>query len=470
MNTRFRPMWGLLLAMTLLAAACSGSAVESGEEEPVAPADDAPADDAAVDDAPEETSEEEDPADAATEPADSAATDSPAPSEPAGGDAEPSGTITVGLINPITGPFAALGEDTNAGFELYVEEQGGQLSGYDVVVESEDTGNDAAIATDGVERLLNADADVLVGFVNSGVAYGASEVIRESGVPLIITTAGADNLTQRDAADNIFRVSYTSSQDAMPLGDYACNELGYENVAVVGLDYAFGWEAAGGFSKAFTDAGCTVVQELYAPLGTQDWAPFVQQIDRDADAVWAVIAGSDAIRFARSYSDFGVGLPLLGHGSLTDEQVLAEQAQTAEGAVTTLHYSGVIDSEDNATFVEAFEAASGRSVSQYAEHGYAAAQVIEAALAEIDEVSSDALNQALLNVQIDAPRGPLSFDEFGQAVYTVYVREVAQDEEGNWVNSVIDEIPDVSQFWTYDPEEFMAEEPLADRRGTWATG
>jgi branched-chain amino acid transport system substrate-binding protein len=378
-------------------------------------------------------------------------------------------TVTVGLINPLTGPFTALGEDVNAGFELYLEEQGGTLSGYEVEVIKEDTANDAAVAIEGVNRLLDRGADMLVGFVNSGVTYGASETVQESGVPLIITVAGADNLTQRDAAENVFRVSYTSSQDAMPLGEYACKELGYETVSLVGLDYAFGWEAAGGFAKAYEDAGCEVVQELYAPLGTQDWAPFVQQIDKDADAVWSVIAGSDAIRFLRSYNDFGVTQPLIGHGSLTDEQVLEEQKELAEGVVTSLHYSSVIDNEVNDHFRAAFEERFDRGVSQYSEHGYAAAQVIEAALAKLDgPVTNEALVEAIAEVEVDAPRGPLSFDEFGQAVYTVYVREVGQDEDGRWVNKVVDEFEDVSQFWRYDPEEFMSGEPLAELRGTWA--
>ncbi|WP_052665234.1 ABC transporter substrate-binding protein [Nitriliruptor alkaliphilus] len=425
---------GAAVAASVLLAACSGSAVDSGDEGQAVDAADAATDGSATDGDEDEATQ---------------------------------GSVTVGLINPLTGPFAALGEDTNDGFQLYLDERGGVLSGYEVTVVSEDTANDTAVAIEGVERLLGRGADVLVGFVNSGVTYGASEVVREAGVPLIITTAGADDLTQRDAAENIFRVSYTSSQDSMPLGEYACQELGYETVAMVGLDYAFGWEAAGGFAMAYEDAGCEIVQELYAPLGTQDWAPFVQQIDRSADAVWTVIAGSDAIRFTRAYSDFGVDLPMLGHGSTTDEQVLEEQQQFAEGAVTTLHYSGVLDTEDNVAFREAFEE-EYRSVSQYAEHGYAAAMVIEAALANIDgEVTSEALVDAIAAVEVDAPRGPLAFDEHGQAVYNVYVRETTQDDDGRWVNEVVHTFEDVSQFWTYDPEEFMSGERMADRRGTW---
>ncbi len=436
---KLRRRLGAVLAVSLLAAACSGAAVDDGDiDDPALSADgDGEAGDTGTDtDGAAEASE---------------------------------GTVTVGLINPLTGPFAALGEDVNAGFQMYVDEQGGVLSGYEVEILSEDEANDTAVAIEGVERMLDRGAEVLVGFVNSGVTYGASEVIREAGVPLLITTAGADDLTQRDASDNIYRVSYTSSQDAMPLGEYACNELGYETVAMIGLDYAFGWEAAGGFAMAYEDAGCEIVQELYAPLDTPDWAPFVQQIDRSADAVWAVIAGADAIRFLQSYDDFGVGLPLIGHGSTTDEQILPQQAELAEGVITSLHYAGAHDSEVNERFRAAFEDGYGETVSQYSDNGYVAAMVIEAALEIAGSTDADALNEAINQVEVEGPRGRSTFDEYNQAVYPIYIREVAQDEDGRWVNQVLEIYEDVSQFWNYEPDEFMSGEPLAERRGSWVS-
>jgi len=436
-----RRITGLLAAFVLLLAACDG---------------------AAIDDTGDDTGDDTDAGEQ-----DDTAEDEGAEDDDADGDDAADGTVTVGLINPLTGPFAALGEDVNAGFQMYVDENDGMLGGFEVEILTEDTANDTAAAIEGVERLIDRGADVLVGFVNSGVTYGASEVIRESGVPLLITTAGADNLTQRDAAENIFRVSYTSSQDSMPLGDYACNELGYETMSMIGLDYAFGWEAAGGFAKAYEDAGCEVVQELYAPLDTPDWAPFVQQIDTDADAVWAVIAGADAIRFLQSYDDFGVGLPLIGHGSTTDEQVLGQQAEQADGVITSLHYTGVIESELNTAFRENFEDGYGETVSQYSDNGYTAAMVIQAALDAAGAADSGALVSEIGNVDIEAPRGRTFFDEYGQAVYPVYIRE-AVEQDGRWVNQVLDTYEDVSQFWTYDPDEFMSGEPLAELRGTWA--
>ena len=446
---RIRSSIGSLAALALLLAACDGAAVDDDVD---ADADLDEVEDDADDDADDTDDDDADEGDA----------------DDGDVDEDAGGTVTVGLINPLTGPFAALGEDVNAGFEMYVDENDGQLAGFDVEILSEDTANDTAIAIEGIERMLDQGADVLVGFVNSGVTYGASEVIRDEGVPLVITTAGADDLTQRDASDSIFRISYTSSQDSMPLGDYACNELGYETISMIGLDYAFGWEAAGGFAMAYEDAGCEVIQELYAPLDTPDWAPFVQQIDDEADAVWAVIAGADAIRFLQSYNDFGVDLPLIGHGSTTDEQVLDEQQELAEGVITSLHYTAVIENEYNDAFREAFEAEYGTTVSQYSDNGYTAAMAIEAALEDAGATDRQALIEALGGIELDeAPRGHTSFDEYGQAVYPVYVRE-AVEQDGRWVNQVLDVYEDVSQFWDYDPEEFLSGEPLEERRGTWA--
>lgn len=429
MRTRIRTT-ATLAVFAMAVAACSGSAVE--QQTPAAPA----------------------PAPQASAPAD-------------GGEPEIKGKITVGLINPLTGPFAALGEDVNRGFEMYVDLQGGVLSGYEIEILKEDTANDAAVAIEGIKRMISRGADVLVGFVNSGVAYGVSETILEADVPLIITTAGADDLTQRRSTDIIFRVAYTSSQDSMPLGDYACNALGYKTAVVVGLDYAFGWEAAGGFSKVFGDAGCTVVQELYAPLGTADWAPFVQQIDRSADVVWAVTPGADGIRFLQAYRDFGRTQPLIGHGSTTDEQILGAQGSNADGFISSLHYTTMIDSPANIQHREEFRSRYNASASQYSSNGQTAAMAIEAALALAGTADSAGIAASMYNVRLpDAPRGLTYFDSYGQAVYPVYIRRAVL-KDGEWVNEIVETYDEVSQFWTYAPEQFMSTEPLATLRGTW---
>ncbi len=386
-------------------------------------------------------------------------------SSPAEGD---KGMLTVGLLNPVTGPFAALGEDVNAAFELYVEQNGGTLGGYGIEIVKEDTANDPGIATQKARQLVEqADAGIVVGLVNSGVAYAVAPYMKDAGVPLLITVAGADGLTRTEDG-NIFRVSYTSSQDTMPAGDYVCNELGHKTASIVALDYSFGWEAAGGFARTYEDAGCEVVQELYAPLATQDWAPYVTQIDREADVVFAVTPGSDAVRFFKAAKGFGLETPIFAHGSTTDEQLLPTMGDTAEGVMTSLHYSPLIDSPANQEFVSAWTEATDRPANQYAEDGWAAAQTLEAALSGLEgDATGEAIGGALPEVQIEAPRGPLSFDDYGQAVYDVYFREVVQ-QDGEWVNEVVDSVAGVDQFYDYEPEEYLQFPGYDKLKGTWA--
>ena len=378
------------------------------------------------------------------------------------------GSLTVGLLNPATGPFAALGKDVNAGFKTYLDSKGGVLSGYGVKVVTGDTANDAGKATIKARQLVEQDhAQIVIGLVNSAVAYAVAPYLVKADVPLMVTVAGADRLTRKKGGD-IFRVSYTSSQDTMPAGEYTCKDLGYKTAAIVALDYSFGWEAAGGFARTYEKAGCDVVQEIYAPLATQDWGPYITQINKSADTVYVVAPGTDGIRLLSAYRGFGGKAPIVAHGSTTDEQILKSQADTADGVVTSLHYTPRLDTPVNKKFVEQFTKATDRGTNQYAEDGYTAAMALEGALADLDgKVTSSDLKKALGKVSLEAPRGPLKFDEYGQAIYNVYMRKV-KSIGGAWVNEPIDTIPNVSQFWTYKPDEYLKFPPYEKLKGSWA--
>jgi len=378
------------------------------------------------------------------------------------------GTVTVGLLNPTSGPFAALGRDVNAGFQTYLDSKNGVLSGYGIKVVKEDEANDAGKATTKARQLVEQNkAQVVVGLVNSAVAYAVAPYLEKAKVPLLITVAGADGLT-RTKNGNVFRVSYTSSQDTMPAGEYACKTLGHKTAAVVALDYSFGWEGAGGFARTYEDAGCDVVQEIYAPLATQDWGPYVNQIKKSADTVFVVAPGSDGIRFFKAYRGFGGKAPVIAHGSTTDEQLLRTEADAAKDAITSLHYTPQLDTAVNKKFVKQFKDATDREANQYAEDGYTAAMTLEATLAGLDgKASSATIKKALAGASIKAPRGPMKFDEYGQAVYNVYMRKVVK-KDGGWVNEPIKTFPDTSQFWTYDAEEYLGFPPYEKLKGTWS--
>ena len=127
------------------------------------------------------------------------------------------------------------------------------------------------------------------------------------------------------------------------------------------------------------------------------------------------------------------------------------------GVVTALHYSAALTTPANKKFAAAYEAKYKQIPSYYSEGTYVAGVALKAALeatgGDIENV--DKFLGALRRVDLsDAPRGPLRFDDFGNPVQNVYVRKVER-VNGRLQNSVIHTFPNVSQFWTYKPDEFL---------------
>jgi len=66
-----------------------------------------------------------------------------------------------------------------------------------------------------------------------------------------------------------------------------------------------------------------------------------------------------------------------------------------------------------------------------------------------------AFMNALRNARVEETvRGPVRFDQYGQPIGAVYIRKVER-KGGGLVNMVSKTYPDVSQCWTYEPQEFL---------------
>jgi branched-chain amino acid transport system substrate-binding protein len=94
---------------------------------------------------------------------------------------------------------------------------------------------------------------------------------------------------------------------------------------------------------------------------------------------------------------------------------------------------------------------------------YSAAMWIDQALAKTG-VPKDPLDliNAVKSIELtDAPRGALKIDDHNSTIETVYIRNTVKTEGGGMMNEVIDKIDNVSQFWTFTPEEYMARPPYS---------
>ncbi len=386
---------------------------------------------------------------------------------PAGSMAQ-QGPIRIGAAWPLTGTVAASGKDMLNGFSLFLDEIGHTMGDRKVEFIMEDTAGVPANTLTKVRKLVEHDrVDVMIGGgLLASEGYAIRDYIDRNKVILLIGVVSADDLTQRQRSPYIVRVGWTSSQPSHMFAEYVYSTLNYRKLAMIAADYAFGYEVTGGFQKRYEELGGCIVQKVWSPLDTPDFSPYLSQLHRDVDAVFALEVGVGAVRFMKQYQEFGLKgrLPLIGGGVLTDESLLRSMGDEAIGTITTLHWSAALETPAAKRFVDAYTSRYGTAPSYYAEALYTTGRWLEAAVRRTrgNVENKQALLDAIRNVEIfSAPRGPVRLDKYQNVIQNVYVRRV-EKVGGTLKNVVIFTYPNVSQFGKYDPDKFL-QQPVYSR-------
>jgi len=377
------------------------------------------------------------------------------------------GPIKVGFLVPLSGPYVQNGRDILNGFLLALDEMGYTAAGRRIELIVEDDEAIPAVGLTKARKLVERDGvHFMAGALLSSTGYALAPYIDAIGVPMVYPVVSADDLTQRKRSTWIVRTGWTASQPNHLFGEYAYRVLKRRKVATVALDYAFGWESVGGFQRTFEAAGGTVVQRIWTPVSVHDFAPYLAQVSRDVDAVYALVLGRAALQFMRQYQEFGLKqrTMLIGGGTTTDEHVLPFMGDEALGVITALHYSAALDTPANRKFAAAYRARFKKIPSYYSESMYTGGRWFAAAVEAVggDVEDRAAFLQALRRAQVsDLPRGPMRLDDYGSPIENVYVRKVER-VNGELQNTVIDTFPNISQFWTYAPADYL-KQPLYSR-------
>ena len=379
--------------------------------------------------------------------------------------------LRIGLIAPVTGPFAQVGADMTNGFKMYLDEVKSNFAGAKVTLIIEDSQAKPDTAVTKAKKLILEDhVQLLAGGVLAPEGYALAPVSTAEKTVYIASVPAADDLTQRQLGNYPYfiRTSWSSSQPNHPFGQWACDQ-GYKKIVIIGADYAFGYESAGGFQKAFEDCGGKIVQKIWPPIGTKDFGPYIPTIKADADAVYSLMVGPMALQFPKQLRQPGYTKPIVGGTVSYDEAALPFMGDEAIGDVSALQYSAGLQTPKNEAFVKAYRAKYGKVPSYFSESNYTTALMIDAVMKETKGAfpGPEAFIAKMLALKVDAPRGPVSFDDMRNPVQNVYIKKVEKtkmfgyDKDELW-NVVIKTYPGVNQFWTYGKDAFL-KQPVYSR-------
>ena len=450
----------LLLVLVVALAACAAPAPTAT---PVPPPTKAPAQPTAV------------PAQPTAAPTAAAATKAPATTAPttaptsapaattAPTSAAAKGSIKIGIIGPTTGNFASNGQSMFDGWKLWWDKNGYEVAGRKVEMFYEDDAANSDTTLSKARLLVEQrQVNMVVGPLSAATGLALAGYAKTTpNIPYFFPIVSADDLTQRARVPNVIRIAgWTSSQTTHPLGEWAFKQ-GYKKVVTIGADFAFGHETVAGFARTFTESGGQVLSQIWHPIGAPDFAPYIAQIQAASpDVVFAQESGGDTVKFVKAWSDFGLKgkIPLLVNQTATDQSGLSGMGPEAEGIISVGHYAEGRDDPITQQFVKDFDGAYKKLPSYYAADMYTAARIISEAIAKVNgnvEDSANFIKVVLASDLSNTPMGPQKMDSYGNPIQNVYLRKVEKRPDGRLWNVVTFTWTNVSQFWTYKPEDFL---------------
>ena len=339
--------------------------------------------------------------------------------------------LKIGLVLPMSGPFASYGKQIEHGVRLYLQQSGGTVAGRKVeLIIKDDTGVAPEISKRAAQELVVKDkVDVLAGFGLTPSAYAAAPIANEAQKPMIIMNAATSAITTK--SNYILRVSHTLPQVTAPVASWAVKNK-IKKVYTLVADYGPGHDAEAQFKKTFTAAGGEIVGEVRTPVKNPDFAPFLQKIkDAKPEAVFLFVPpGEQTIAFMKGFVERDLakaGIRIIATGDLTSEDVLEGVGDNALGIVNSFHYSETHNSPENKSFVQAYYKAYPKDRPNFMSvSGYDGMQLIAKTLEKTGgDASGDKFMAAAKGMSWISPRGPISIDpETRDIVQTIYIRKV----------------------------------------------
>lgn len=360
-----------------------------------------------------------------------------------------SGTITLGMIGPLTGSVAVYGTHIENGVKLAIEEinaaGGVTLSDgtHQLAVEVKDDQGDSTECVNAMNALISDGIQLVVGSATSGCTSAITSIANSEGVVMITPSGTADSLTT--TMDYVFRTCFRDSFQGELAAQYALDE-GYTKVGVVYCSadtYSAGLRDA--FIAACQDKGLDVVaEESVATMTEVDYTnQFNKMVSAGAELVFTPfyydVMGPYLVPQARSAGFTGVLLG--GDGVDSTETTIPAGADLSvyNDVYFVNHYSTELATSDvSKNFVESYEAKYGDTPNNFDALAYDAVYVYKAAMEACGASDAASVQAALADTSAayDSTCGTFSFDETGTPIKNGVLMGYSYKDGDSAVNKV----------------------------------
>ena len=325
--------------------------------------------------------------------------------------AQDASVIRVGVVTPLSGTYAGIGQQVKWGLDLAAAQlnASGGILGRKLELIYEDEEANPAVAVQKAEKLFQVSkVDFLTGTVNSGSTLAVGQVAERNARLMATTVSFADSITADKCSPNVFRVNARAGMQSAALADWMASTRPNANVFYLGPDYEMGRSTVAAFKSAAEGKGAKTAGEVFAPLDNKDYSPFFGQIRAARPTVlYTSVAGNDTVRLFNQMAEFGVSnnIQIVGASGTVTSQNLPAIGKAANGFVTGVGYSPLLDSPENKKFIAEFQAAAKTQPDLYGADSYGVLFFYKAAVEKAKSTDTDKVREAMRGLQWSTPQG-----------------------------------------------------------------
>jgi branched-chain amino acid transport system substrate-binding protein len=217
--------------------------------------------------------------------------------------------VKIGMIDPLTGVYAAPAQNEVIGAKLAVEQinaKGGIL-GRPIELLVEDSANDVGTGVQKARKLIERDeVNFIIGDVNSGIALAISQVTNEKKILHIVSGGHTDGITGKDCKWNVYRVCNTTRMEANSVSDLLFTKYG-KKWHFITPDYSFGHTLQQAGAANLAKLGGTMTGNELTPLGTADFSAYlIKARAANPDVLLVLVQGGDMVNCLKQIAQFGI--------------------------------------------------------------------------------------------------------------------------------------------------------------------
>lgn len=349
-------------------------------------------------------------------------------------------TIKIGLVQPLTGAFAAAGTDVVNGAKIAADEinaHGGVL-GKKLELIVEDTKSNPTEAASVTEKLIVRDkVPVLMGASASTATLAAMPKLMEYKVPMLVETSSSSKIT---TAGNpyIFRIAPPSEVEAAVFSKIV-DKIGIKKADFLVVNNDWGRGTADEFSKVLKEHGIAVGLVERMEQSAQDMNAQLAKIkDSGADTLFVTTAVDQLSLVLKQAAALGFKVRIISTGgSQNPDQLVTNAGKSADGTWHLVFFApwspeATPNPEATKAFVAEWKKMGlpfGSLTSSF--RGYDGIRAIAEAIKIAGEAEPEAIRAAFWKVDILGLNGPIKFEkegpkgqESGQSTPNVYLVKI----------------------------------------------